>query len=52
MKIVKEPTHKKYITGETARFDVRKTAFSIGAVAGILYLRGSGRRRGHCIDFI
>ncbi len=37
MKYVKEPTYKKYITGEVPRFDDRNTAFSRGQVEGNKY---------------
>lgn len=37
MKIVKEPTYKKFITGEIPRFDDRNTAFSRGHVEGNKY---------------
>ncbi|MBW1722417.1 MAG: reductive dehalogenase [Deltaproteobacteria bacterium] len=37
MKVVNEPTYKKYITGELKRFDDRNTAFSRGHVEGNKY---------------
>lgn len=37
MRIVKEPTYKKYIIGKIERFDDRNTAFSIGAIHGDKY---------------
>jgi len=37
MRIVKEPTYKKYITKELKRFDDRNTAFSRGAAEGNKY---------------
>jgi len=37
MKYVKEPTYKKYITGELKRFDDRNTGFSRGHVEGNKY---------------
>ncbi len=37
MKFVKEPTYKKFITGEIPRFDDRNTAFSLGQVEGNKY---------------
>jgi hypothetical protein len=37
MRIVKEPTYKKFITRELKRFDDRNTAFSRGAAEGNKY---------------
>ncbi len=37
MKFVKEPTYKKFITGDVPRFDDRNTAFSRGQVEGNKY---------------
>ena len=39
MRLVDEPTYKRFITGELQRFDDRNTAFSRGAVDGQKYTR-------------
>ena len=39
MRVVDEPTYKRFITGELKRFDDRNTAFSRGAVEGEKYTR-------------
>ena len=39
MRLVDEPTYKRFITGELRRFDDRNTAFSRGAVDGQKYTR-------------